>query len=233
MKLLIALDFDGVLFNSAYEAYQVCEQTAIENSNLRSGIHFDEFMDFRSYLTDAWQFNRLYSKQKKIKDFSMLSNIEADASDWEYAQKFFATRKSMMENVDWPKLMSPYPFFYQVKDLICKNPHLFSILSTRNEESIKKTLDFYAVPNIQVFGQEAIRGNGSKLSVAKNLKWLDADFYTVYIDDMNSHLEPFQGNVDLCIHAGWGYDVSGYDSYTQNQAFSMISGLVAVASGKK
>jgi hypothetical protein len=233
MKLLIALDFDGVLFNSAFEAFQVCEQVALTAPELRRGIHFDEFMDFRSYLTDAWQFYRLYSKQNRIKDFSSLSTLEPGEQDWDFSEKFFAAREVMMKNSDWAKLMSPYPFFYQVKDLICKHPELFLILSTRNEDSIKKTLDFYSVKNIRIYGQESIRRYGSKLAVAQNLNWLQDDFYTVYIDDMNSHLEPFQGNVDLCIHAGWGYDSSGYESYTQTQAFNMISGLVALASGQK
>jgi hypothetical protein len=233
MRLLVALDFDGVLFNSAYEAYTVCEEIAKNSHKLRQGLHFDEFMEFRSYLTDAWQFNRLYSQERKLKDFSALSEVIADADDWEFTKNFFIAREKLMSNSDWAKLMSPYPFFYQIKDIICKHPDLFSILSTRNKASIQKTLDFYNVPNILINGQESIRQFGSKLSVAQSLGWMSDDIYVTYIDDMNSHLEPFQGNVDLCIHAGWGYDASGYESFTQNQVFNVINGLVSVARGKK
>ena len=233
MNLLAVLDFDGVLFNSAYEAYQVCECVAKEQPELRKGIHFDEFMEFRSHLTDAWQFYRLYSKREHLKDFSLLPDVIPSADDFLFMDNFFAARKTLMTNPDWEKLMSPYPFFYQIKELINRQPEMFRILSTRNEYSIKRTLDFYAAPNIQIFGQEAIRDKGSKLAVATAQGWLQDAFYTVYIDDMNAHLEPFQGNVDLCIHAGWGYDASGYESYTETQAFNMISGLVALASGKK
>lgn len=233
MDLLIVLDFDGVLFNSAYEAYQVCEQVVKEDSELRRGVHFDEFMDFRARLTDAWQFNRLYSKQDHLKDFNLLPEIEPKAGDWAFVDQFFAARKVLMANADWEKLMSPYPFFYQIKGLINKYPGMFRILSTRNEHSIKRTLDFYSVPNIEIFGQESLRDKGSKLNVAASQGWLNGNHYTVYIDDMNAHLEPFQGNVDLCLHAGWGYDASGYESYTENQAFNMINGLVALASRKK
>ena len=125
MRLLIALDFDGVLFNSAYEAYQVCETLISGSSKFRQGLHFDEFMEFRACVTDAWQFNRLYSNERKLKDFSGLSDIEADSNDWDFAEKFFLTRKSLMESPDWAKIMSPYPFFYQIKDLICMHPDLY------------------------------------------------------------------------------------------------------------
>ena len=67
MELIMMLDFDGVLFNSAYEAYQVCELVSQNDSSLRRGIHFEEFMEFRAQLTDAWQFNRLYDKQLGLK----------------------------------------------------------------------------------------------------------------------------------------------------------------------
>lgn len=233
MRLLIALDFDGVLFNSAYEAYQVCEEVA-KNSDLhKKGIHFDEFMEFRACLTDAWQFNRLYHRDRKLKDFSVLSDVIPDEDDWHFADKFFKARKELMASQDWAKLMSPYPFFYQIKDMLCEQPELFAILSTRNSESIKRTLEFFDVNGLRIYGQESIREFGSKLKVAQNLNWIDSDIYSIYIDDMNAHLEPFQDYVDLCIHAGWGYDASGYESYTQTQAFNVINSLVAVAMARK
>lgn len=231
MRLLVALDFDGVLFNSAYEAYCVCEEVAKSSPKFRNRIHFDEFMEFRSHLTDAWQFNRLYSLEKKLNNFSALTEIKPDSEDWDFSEKFFASRASLMSSQDWAKTMPPYPFFYQIKDLLCKHPNLFAILSTRNMSSICKALDFYSVSNIAIYGQESIRQFGSKLNVAKSLGWIADDIYTVYVDDMNAHLEPFQGKVDLCLHAGWGYDVSACDSYTQNQVFNVINGLVVMCAG--
>ena len=233
MRLLIMLDFDGVLFNSAYEAYQVCELVARNNSDLRVGVNFEEFMEFRSRLTDAWQFNRLYSKKSALKDFSLLAAIEPEKQDWTFSENFFAARADLMKDKDWAKLMSPYPFFYQMKSLINVHPNLFKILSTRNEDSISRTLDFYGVTGVGVFGQKAIRERGSKLEVALSQQWLGDSIYSVYIDDMNAHLEPFEDQVDLCLHAGWGYDVSDLDSYTGTQAFGLLKALVAINKGQK
>jgi hypothetical protein len=233
MKLLILLDFDGVLFNSAYEAYKVCEAMVPVTDNHRADVSFEEFMDFRSHLTDAWQFNRLYDKKKLIKDYAKLIEIEPDEQDWRFAKNFFAARADMMKHPDWAKIMSPYDFFFQIRNIIQQHPNNFKILSTRNQESIKRTLDYFLIPEIEIFGQEKIRECGSKFNVAMSQGWISNDYYTIYVDDMNSHLEPFEHKADVCFHAGWGYDQTGYESVTSTQLAKIIRSLVCLDSGKK
>lgn len=229
MKPLILLDFDGVLFNSAYEAYQVCEQMTKGDSRYRQAVGFDEFMSFRAHLTDAWQFCRLYHKDRTLRDITKLPEVEPDKDDWRFAESFFAARSEMTKDPDWVKLMAPYPFFYQLRPLLVKYPKTFKILSTRNRDSIQCTLEFFEADGIEIYGQEDIREHGSKLGVAQHKRWLENGDYVVYIDDMNSHLEPFETVVDLCIHAGWGYDLAQLDSYTQSQAIQIIDGFLKVA----
>ena len=229
MKPLILLDFDGVLFNSAFEAYQVCEAVAKKDEAYRRGVSFDEFMVFRGHLTDAWQFCRLYRRDKLLKEVAKLFECVADSSDWAFSQAFFEARTEMMKDPDWAKLMSPYPFFFQLRPLLQKYPESFKILSTRNKVSIQRTLEFFEAQEIEIYGQENIREDGSKLGVAKRRDWLVNGSFVTYIDDMNSHLEPFENAVDLCIHAGWGYDVARVDSFTQGQALQIINGLLRVA----
>jgi hypothetical protein len=229
MKPLILLDFDGVLFNSAFEAYQVCEQMTKGDSRYRQAVAFDEFMSFRAHLTDAWQFCRLYQKDRILRDVTKLHQLEPDHEDWRFTESFFAARSEMIKDPDWAKLMSPYPFFYQLRPLLMKYPQTFKILSTRNLASIQRTLEFFEADVIEIYGQEKIREYGSKLGVAKHNRWLENGDYVVYIDDMNSHLEPFEAEVDLCIHAGWGYDVAHVDSYTQSQAIQIIDGFLKLA----
>ncbi len=229
MKPLILLDFDGVLFNSAYEAYRVCEHLAKGDARYRQNLHFDDFMLFRAQLTDAWQFCRLYQKDRVLNDIKKLHEVEPDQDDWAFSERFFAARAEMIKDPSWAKLMSPYPFFYQLCPLLMKYPQSFKILSTRNKASIKRTMEFFEAEGIEINGQEEIRKHGSKLGVAKHNGWLENGDYVVYIDDMNSHLEPFESEVDLCLHAGWGYDTANIDSYTQGQAFQIIDGFIKIA----
>jgi hypothetical protein len=86
---------------------------------------------------------------------------------------------------------------------------------------------------LEIFGQEQMRKHGSKLGIAEAYGWLGEEFYSVYVDDMVSHLEPFEQQADLCFHAGWGYDASHYESVTQAQMYKVIKGLVAIAKQKK
>jgi hypothetical protein len=233
VRLTILLDLDGVLFNSVHEVYQVCERAAKKNTNLQCGIDFSEFAKFRRYVTDAWQFGRLYDKTRRITNYDAVMGLSPDKEDLAYADAFFQERQILMENPEWPRLMVPYEIFYKLTPLINRNPSLFKIVSTRNEESIRRSLNYYGVQNIEIRGQESIRRFSSKMMAVESCGWMDKKAYVLYIDDMKAHLDPFRPCVDLCVHAGWGYDAAGTGSYTQKQVFDLVNGLVTLWRGEK
>lgn len=224
MQSLIILDFDGVLFDSAYEAHKVCELTAKKYEEYDS-VSYEEFMRFRACLTDAWQFNRLYNRQFQISDYSKLYELTALDEDIKFVERFFASRAEMMKDEKWPELMAPYEIFFDAAQLIKKHPSKFKILSTRNYDSINRTLTYYGVDSIDIFGQEEIRKHGSKLNVAKHEGWIGNEMNTLYVDDMRSHLEPFNGLVDRCLHAGWGYDKSD-NGLSQSEVLNILNDTV-------
>ena len=101
MKLKIVLDFDGVLFNTAFEAYSVCNRTAEGLAGYRQDVDFEEFLEFRAFVTDAWQYRRLYDLSVFDPQFDRLPSVTPNDADWEFAERFFAARKEMMEDPDW------------------------------------------------------------------------------------------------------------------------------------
>lgn len=229
MELLFVLDFDGVLFNSNFEAYTVAQRAAAGRAGCRQDVSFDEFESFRSVVTDAWHYNRLYSKSKAITVPAMLREIEPDEDDWAFAAAFFAAREEITKDPEWPKVMPPYDFFFLIRPLLLSHPHRFVILSTRNVDSIHEALAFHDADVVRVFGQEDIRRAGSKLAVAQEQNWLErGKWLIVYVDDMNSHLEPFEGMVHLPLHANWGYDQSDVSSLSHHQIFTIISSLLTL-----
>jgi hypothetical protein len=231
MEIKFVLDFDGVLFNSAFEAFSVANQATKGRSGFRQDVSYQEFLLFRSVVTDAWQYNRLYSASCSVLP-DALHAITPDEADWRFSHEFFEARQVIMDDPDWPKVMPPYDFFLLLKPLLLQFPGRFAILSTRNLSSIHGAMAFNGADVIEVFGQEDIRKLGNKLNVAKSQKWLDLDKYlTVYIDDMNSHLEPFQGQIHLPLHAGWGYDNETVSSLSANQIHTIISSLLSIAEG--
>lgn len=227
MQLKIVLDFDGVLFNSAFEAYSVCNRTVEGLEGFRRDVDFQEFLEFRAYVTDAWQYRRLYDLSVYTSRFDQLPTVEPDEQDWDFASRFFVARKEMMEDPDWPKVMSPYDFFFLLKPMLTAHPEYFHVLSTRDINSISRTMHFYGVGEVAICGQEDIRREGSKIDVARCYGWLDERKHlVVYVDDMNRHLEPFEGKVHLPLHANWGYDASGERSLGQHQVVSIIQSML-------
>jgi hypothetical protein len=232
MELKLVLDFDGVLFNSAFEAYSVCNRSIVDAPGYRQEVSFEEFMAFRAVVTDAWQYNRLYSEGHLVEPED-LREVEPTAEDWAFSERFFAARADMMVDPDWPKLMAPYDFFFLLRPLLLEHADRFAILSTRNVESIRRTLAFYDADVVPVFGQEHIRSIGSKIAVAEAQGWLTKGSYlVVYVDDMNSHLEPFDGRVHLPLHADWGYDHTDDNSMNQHQVLTVLSSMLKLSQGK-
>jgi hypothetical protein len=233
MRSFVILDFDGVLFNSAFEAFSVANRATEGQVGFRQDVSFDDFMAFRGVVTDAWQYNRLYSLEGSI-PAKHLHHIQPDDADWTFARRFFEMRKIMMEDPEWPKLMAPYDFFFLVKPLLSKSPDRFAILSTRNVKSIRATLAFHGVDVVPVFGQEDIRRLGSKFAVAQSQHWLDqSQSIVVYVDDMNVHLDPFHGRLHLPLHANWGYDTATAHGFSPLQVFNIINSLLSIGSETK
>lgn len=229
MEVKFVLDFDGVLFNSAFEAYTVANHATEGQPECRQDITYEEFLSYRSVVTDAWQYNRLYSRDHAL-PASVIHEFKPDNSDWQFASAFFDARKAIMRDPEWPKVMPPYDFFLLLKPFLHRYPERFVILSTRNVQSIREALAFHGADVIPVFGQEDIRRLGCKLAVAQDQHWLDnGNWLIVYVDDMSSHLEPFYGQIHLPLHADWGYDQATSGSLSVNQVYTIIRSLLAVA----
>lgn len=229
MEIKFVLDFDGVLFNSAFEAYSVANRAVAGKLEFRQDITYEEFLSYRAFVTDAWQYNRLYSCTHALPGH-VLRDVTPEEFDWAFSRDFFAARETIMLDPEWPKVMPPYDFFFMLKPLLLKYPERFAILSTRNVQSIRETMAFQRADVVRVFGQEDIRRLGSKLAVAKEQRWLEAGkWLVVYVDDMNSHLEPFEGQVHLPLHADWGYDCGTPGSLSANQIHTIIASLLAIA----
>lgn len=229
METFFVLDFDGVLFNSAFEAFSVANKTTEGRSEFRQGVSYDEFLVFRGAVTDAWQYNRLYSRENAVAP-EALGGVQPDEADWAFSRDFFKAREVMMEDPEWPKVMAPYDFFFLLQPLLLEHPDRFAILSTRNVKSIRETMAFHGADVVPVFGQEDIRRLGSKFAVALDQHWLDrGKFIIVYVDDMSIHLEPFEGQIHLPLHADWGYDATTPGSLSAHQIITIIKSLLSIA----
>ena len=203
---LCLLDFDGVLFDSAQEVYQVCQQMADSGLVTRCDVNEAEFMKFRKSVKDAWQFAYLYNKPSE--PIPSKPNIEDEI----FAKEFFETRKDLAKDPDWFHKIPSYNFFKGIKKYLLNNPRTFKIISTRNEESILRILQANGVCEIDVLGQASIKQAGGKIQAAKNAGFLSKEEFTLYVDDMLEYSNQFSVHVDLAVHASWGYGLPNVKS---------------------
>ena len=216
---LCLLDFDGVLFDSAQEAYLVCQEMANSGLTSRNDVNISEFMMFRKLVKDAWHFAYLYNKPNQP-----LPNTPS-VEDKRFASDFFKTREVLTRDKEWLNMVPSYDFFKGIKKYMLNHPTAFKIISTRNEESILGLLEANGVHGIDVFGQKIIKESGGKVRAAMNADLLGRKCFTLYIDDMLEYTSHFSGKVDLAMHASWGYGHTSEKSIPEKCAIAMIDAL--------
>ena len=225
MNLIVLLDFDGVLFDSALEVYKICEKLTKGKKKFRQGIKYIEFLKYRPLVTDAWQYSLIYNQKKFDKNLKSFAGILPDTDDIAFSKKFFEIRTKISTN-NYFDLIKPYNFFIKLRPLLLKYPDNFNILSTRNRNSIEKILIKHKIKKIKFFGQEDIKKYGSKISVFKKVINLKDDKFVIYIDDINEHLVPFKKEIDLTVQANWGYGNISKNSFDQEYCLKLISSFI-------
>lgn len=192
----VILDFDGVLFDSAVEAHAVCESIPKNWNNLSlKTFSFPEFMKFRKHINTSTDFLPYYVGNTVI-DQELKKQFKAT---------FYAQRKIISLTKNYVKEnFPPYKFMYDIRELITENPDIFYVLSTRDEDSIKATLKSYVQFKPEnIFGQAVYSAAGSKVQALQERGLALSD--CLYVDDLCSHLYPFEKYATKLIQADWGY----------------------------
>jgi phosphoglycolate phosphatase-like HAD superfamily hydrolase len=222
---VVLLDFDGVLFDTRLEVFALCAEVARRYTEYRSDVEADEFFRFRRYLRDAWQFNLLFSSETRLKDCSFIQAATPTDKDYLFASRLFEVRAEMYDDQSLKKFIRPYRFFEEISDWLKRSSESFRILSTRNEESIVGILKGNGITDVEVYGQSMVKAHGSKLQVVQETGILKSFSHVTYIDDMQSHLDPFKSTTVRCLQAGWGYDQPGPSAIDCERAICLISEL--------
>lgn len=218
LKPSIFLDFDGVLFESSREAYEVCIQVANDYPEDYPNIpSFDSFLQFRGLVSDAWQYRRLLSDCIIHTTFD-----KPNKDDLEFSRRFFQAREKIMNDKSWGSLFTPTNFFQEIEHLLVNSSQSFYIVSTRNYDSIAEVLKNNHIELDCISGQEDLRLYGTKVQSIVKQGWLDKSKFSMYVDDSTDHIDPFIGVVDLAIHADWGYGESTKKSLDESQVAKII-----------
>ena len=232
MKRALFIDFDGVLFDTATEAYYISCLTYFQDpKKIRfGGDHYDLFKSFRYLTGPAWHFYYLmkaidtHLKQRKNIDRAFRDLLKnSSASEYtEFEKTFFKNRLSIQQNnySFWLKLNTPYQFIEVFKIILLQKEELpIYIISTKDERTIINLLQANGVsfPEQRVMGRDAFEKYQNKGNVIRKIMREKEIVKAMFIDDSVDHLRKCAHIRNLkLIQNSWGYIEKG-----QNNALNL------------
>jgi len=217
MKLL-ALDFDGVISDSAPESFQVALRTwRLLHPETRLGDEaygaFLEMMPLGNRAEDyavvlaALEAGRVLGDQPEYDAFKAALD---PAGLRRFHRRFYKERSSLFEAdpAAWHALIGPYAEFLSL--LRRRGPEVeLAIATAKDRRSVGRLLAVYDVDDL--FGEGRILDKETGVSKAAHLEHLHRSAGVAYpdmtfIDDKLNHLEAVAPLGVRCVLAAWGYN---------------------------
>nr|WP_315004360.1 hypothetical protein [uncultured Campylobacter sp.] len=199
------LDFDGVLFDTASEAYEVCRSTPSFSSQKFGKNQYTEFFKFRPLVGPAWNY---YFVMRAIAD----NDKELLAFDYndeakKFEKDFFQTREKLKVNnyEGWLALNRPYPFLSELSSMKL-NWQIF-IVTTKDSKTVldlAKRFNIQFIDNDNILGADIFAKFNSKANIINSI--LKDDDRGIFIDDSEIHLKKCEHIKGLkLLQPDWGY----------------------------
>ncbi len=223
---MICLDFDGVLFDTAREAYLIAHKSFFNDDNVEySSKRYAKFLILRPFVVSPWQYLLVFdlisenlTDQVILEKYKQQYKFQPSTKELDFEYKFIKTRNEMMNGnrTNWLKLQKPYSFFRLIKPLLIKQPQYFQIVSTKQTEYILELLNHHGVhwKAVQVWGGDVFEEcERSKAIILK--RFIQNNVRVIFVDDNSKHLNELNSlkNVEA-ISANWGY--TGIDDAEDN-----------------
>ncbi len=222
MERILFLDFDGVLFDTVDEAYQVCINTQTFRNCIFPNNSLELFRTYRTLVGPAWNY---YYVMKAIIDNLSLENttsfIEKKETK-EFEQDFFLTRKELKKDyINWLQYNKKYSFINRLEDISLKKDYFIYIITTKDKQTVEDLLKEHNIGFIKseyILGKDSFNSFGSKREIILNVL-KNKTYKALFIDDLYSHLKLCEGIEDLTlVQADWGYvDSNNRSQYLKNE----------------
>lgn len=215
MIKVIALDFDGVIMDTAHEVFVACQKVLEERNQRLEDSAESKFIMGRNLLRTGKDLYGIIELFKKGVDFNKISQEEFDdfvskneEESKKFSKDFFAIRKRMQEE-DYDRWFSLNKLFPGIKYVIDKLSKKFRIIiiSTKDFYSISTTFDRVGidVDKENIFSKE-ISDNKAEVIKKVSEKLSVEPKEILFIDDQPKHLEGVKKLGTGVALAGWGYN---------------------------
>ncbi len=225
MKKILFLDFDGVLFDTVEEAYNVCINTQEYRNITLPKNAFELFRKYRPIVGPAWNYYFIMDAivenyLPKQKTFSLIDKAKS------FEESFFYTRKKLKEKDynKWLQYNRKYPFTCELEKINNKIKIDIYIVTTKDKQTVLDLLTEHGILFVKddyVFGSETFKNYGSKKKIIQNILSKTKKAKAIFIDDLYEHLILCEDIENLILlQVDWGYidkgKVSPYISSIEN-----------------
>ncbi len=222
MKLL-ALDFDGVISDSAREAFAVATRTHADLSDDspfggREGdaALYDSFvalMPLGNRAEDYYAALEAIRREQDLPDQSAYDAFKAsldDAVQRDFHRRFYEVRAAWAERdpEGWRAAMAPYPGICETLRAMAAGVSL-AIATAKDRGSVRKLLDAYAIADL--FADDRVHDKDTGVHKHAHIQALAAATglparEITFVDDKVNHLHDVATTGARCALAGWGYN---------------------------
>jgi phosphoglycolate phosphatase-like HAD superfamily hydrolase len=233
----LALDFDGVISDSAPEAFRVAMQTYTELRPESAVSGFDQAALYERFL-------ELMPLGNRAEDFAVvLAAVEAGAAlpDQASYDAFYATLKTELLRAfhrrfyqvradfarsrpdEWRRLLGPYP---QLVEILRRRAGdtAFAIATAKDRDSVWQLLEHYGIaelfPRELVLDKETGRSKTAHLECLRDRLGIEYHDLT-FVDDKVNHLDAVAPLGVRCALAAWGYNGPREHALARTRGYSV------------
>jgi CMP-N-acetylneuraminic acid synthetase/phosphoglycolate phosphatase-like HAD superfamily hydrolase len=210
----VFFDFDGVMFDSAKEAYAVSLITSGKATNLNDidleSKHALKFMAQRYLIGPAWNYYYLLDAIDKGVDDQFANYLPGQPSQkaTTFMQNFFATRAELRAN-DWDNWLSfnhKYDRTDEMLNILDTNANT-CIVTTKDKVTVEALLKVNGVSrNVEIYDAKDYEEYGCKSYLIDKIINAKKIKKALYIDDSRKHLDACKWIKNLnIVQAKWGY----------------------------
>ncbi len=213
-EAMVFLDFDGVIFDSAKEAYAIAMLTSqkiktLEQLDLNSK-HAKRFLSQRYLIGPAWNYYYLLDAIDEDREDRFIDNLPEEAGEKgkQFQAAFFATRQVIRNNFwgDWLKLNTLYDGSQEFIQLINDNPNIV-IVTTKDCETVRALLDINGLNrDVDIYDATTYEKFGCKSHFIDDYIKKNKIQRAIFVDDSAKHLSKCSWVENLQTEqALWGY----------------------------
>ena len=229
------LDFDGVIVDSAKEAYAIA-MLATDQVKTLSEVNFDSshckrFLKQRCHIGPAWNYYYLLKSISEDKDnfFTDVLPNEAGQDAKAFQCDFFAMRQ-MIRNYFWDEwlgLNQIYSGSERFIELINQHKNIV-IVTTKDGATVKALLHKYGVErDVDIYDAKTYDKFGCKSLFIDDYIKKSSIKRSIFIDDSYSHLKKCEWVEGLeILQAKWGYVMSSDYEDNKEEVVNTIMGVL-------